>query len=171
MADARQHELEDRLRQALEEAGYATLGAGEWVTQFVRDLLHASEGVSDRLRETPELLAQFFEQTATRLRDEYGGLSSRGRRIAGQLKEEERVSQAVDATRAAGQRVVDAVKTVGGRAAGELPGASTAPPLPSKTELRSMKVAELRDLAGELDLEGRSDMKKAELIDVIDARR
>lgn len=171
MADPRQTELEDRLREALEEAGHATLGAGEWVTQFVRELLHASEGISGRLRETPDLLAQFFEQTATRLRDEYGGLSSRGRRVAGQLKDEPRVSQAVDATRAAGQRVVDAVRTAGGRTAAELSSAAASAAVPSKTELRSMKVAELRDLASALDIDGRSDMKKAELVEAIDARR
>lgn len=171
MVDAHEQELEDRLRRALEEAGYATLGAGEWVTELVRDLLRAPDNTSQRLRETPELLAQLFEQTATRLRGEYGDLASRGRRVAGQLKEEPRVSQAVDATRAAGQRVVDAVRVAGVRPDNELTGGQGAVSIPSKTELRSMKVAALRQLAGRLGIDGPGDMIKAELIDAIDARR
>ncbi len=157
--------------ELLRDGGYATIGATDAAVSYVRHLsekasevrgglrslkLPTPDDVSATLREIGDGVEQHFESFAGRGREVVAALQgNRATQAAGERARVARsqVKAAATSVRRAGEAATDAVEeaadTVGGRA---------------DVDYESMTVDELRDLARARDIEGRSDMNKADLI-------
>ena len=170
-----------KLEGTLKEAGYMTLGAGDVA-------VHAARQLPAFLRHAPENLADLAEQVAEGVRDGASDLADRGRRLTGQVKRSPKVTEARAQTRAASAQVKGARTSVSKAAQAQADAAATAaakagqPPRPSTPSatrepdagsgpLEDRTVDELRTRAAELDIHGRSQMTKQELIAAIRARQ
>lgn len=155
----------------LRDSGYATIGATDAAVSYVRQLgakaselrgnvrslsLPAPTDVSSSLRELGDGVEQQFEALAGRGREVVASLQAN--RTTQEANERARIARsqvkaAATSVRRAGAAATDAVE----EAADEV-GSANGP------DYAAMTVDELRSVARERDIDGRSEMNKAELI-------
>ena len=133
------------LQTTIRDLGYATLGAGDLAAEAARNLTRAPVELSAQLRE-------FREKAPDLVQKRYEELTDRGRKVAGQFRRNPAVKDAVGRA----EKVQREVKS-------RTPGTSSASSSPS-TRYENRTLEELQDLAAARAVEGRSTMKKAELI-------
>jgi hypothetical protein len=183
-------ELQDEASEAagrtmLREAPYAAVGLGKVVTDAARHVDAAS--LPERLRRAPSAVASRASALGTNAKVAYLALAARGHaarlQAAGDDAATEVAEQAQDMVDLTQEGVEDAAtsadEATGGRAKawfGRVKGAATrssknepedGAAADDADELEELTVAELRDQASELDIEGRTNMRKQELIAAI----
>jgi hypothetical protein len=154
---------ERTFQQVLTASGYAVLGAGDLAVAKIRD-------ASRTANEWPGRARTIGSKLPDTLREGFDDLTARGRRLTGQVadsaptrKAKGQISTAASQTKAASTSVKKAVRAQGkaAEAAAEKVGAT------SRTRLEDRTVEELHDRAAELDIDGRSQMNKDDLIKAI----
>jgi hypothetical protein len=176
-------------RTMLREAPYAAVGLGKALTDAARNV--DATALSERLQRTPTAIASRASAVGSSIRVAYLALAARGRvariQAGGDDAATEAAEPAQEVVDLAREGVEDAATTADdatrGRAKawlGKVKGAATRSTKDESQdgstgdeadELEELTVAELRDQASELDIEGRTNMRKQELIEAIrDAR-
>lgn len=156
----------------LRDSGYATIGATDAAVAYVRRLGERAEQVRDELptiktlRHPSELTASLREIGST-VEERFGALAGRGREVVESLQGSRSTREAVTRTRVARSQVKAAATSVtrAGEAASDAveDGAAKIGD-DAATDYESLTVDQLRELARDRDIQGRSDMNKAELV-------
>lgn len=170
-------------RTMLREAPYAAVGLGKALTDAVREIDAAA--LPERLKRTPTVIALRASSLGTNAKAVYLTLAARGRAAQLQAAGDEAITKAadqaeevVDTGREGVEDATSAAEATGGRARswlGKVKGAATRSSKGEtrdasnhdSDELEELTVAELRDRASELDIGGRTNMRKQELIEAI----
>lgn len=136
--------LQDRIRQF----GFFTLGAGDAAAETARQL-------SRTPFELPGQVRQFAARGPVVAQQRYDELTDRGRKVAASFRTNPTVKE-----------VVGRAEQFAGKARERVPVTplTPAPPAKRSTRYENRTLDELQELAAERDIEGRSGMKKAELI-------
>lgn len=155
----------------LRDGGYATIGATDAAVSYVRRLGAKANEVrgelnARKLRDPRELSAS-LQKLGADVEQQFEALAGRGRELVASLQGNRATRRAVERTDVARSQVKAAGTSV--RRAGEAAGAAVeegAADIADDTavDYESMTVDELRNLARARDIEGRSDMHKAELV-------
>lgn len=158
----------------LRDGGYATIGATDAAVSYVRHVGARATEAGGRLRAiklpTPADVTTTLRDLGAGVEEQFGSLAGRGREIVGSLQGSRATRDAVERTRTARSQVKAAATSVRRAAeataeavddAAEQVGERTG------TDYAEMTVDELRSIARARDIEGRSDMNKAELIEAL----
>lgn len=141
-----------QLQTRIRDFGYATLGAGEVAAETARNLTRAPFDLPKQLRDlrgrAPEVVQKRYDE-----------LTDRGRKVASQLRRQPVVETVTRRATEAGEAAKRNTSSVTDSVAGSVGGSSS-----RSTHYENRTVEELQALAAERDIEGRSQMKKAELI-------
>jgi hypothetical protein len=152
----------------LRDGGYATVGATDAAVAYARRLgTRASELRGLRLPD-PRTLSASLRDLGTEVEQQFEAYAGRGREVVASLQGSRATREAAEQVDVARSQVKAAATSVqrAGEAAGEA-AEEAAEDLGGQADYASMTVEELRTLARERDIEGRSDMNKAELVSAL----
>lgn len=158
----------------LRDGGYATIGATDAAVSYVRTVGAVANEAGGTLRTLklpkPTDVTATLRGLGAGVEEQFEALAGRGRQVVGSLQGSRATREAVDRTRTARSQVKAATTSV--RRAGEATAdavdeAADRVGEPTHADYEAMTVEELRSLARARDIEGRSDMNKAELIDAL----
>lgn len=151
----------------LRTGGYVTIGATDAVVAHLRRLSERASEVRPDVDLRPQALTSSLRELGADVGDRVELLEGRGREVVGTLQRSAPARVASARTRVARSQVKATGTTVRRAAdAGEqvVEEAVETVGTPEAVEYESMTFVELRELARERNIEGRSDMHKAELI-------
>jgi hypothetical protein len=158
----------------LRDSGYATIGATDAAVTYVRTVGTKANEAGATLRSLklpkPTDVTATLRDLGAGVEEQFEALAGRGREVVGTLQGSRATREAVDRTRTARSQVKAATTSV--RRAGEATTAAVdeaADRVGERTEpdYAAMTVEELRSLARARDIDGRSDMNKAELVEAL----
>lgn len=168
-------QAERTVESALKDAGYATLGAGDAALALTRSVGRNVRRLPQRAMQAPAAVGTLTGRALRSVRDGYVELSTRGRVLTGQVRRNTRVQEATQQVSTARSQVKAAATSLAKAAEKNVEALGEAVDAvgtaPQDLDLEDLKVDQLRELAAELDVEGRSQMDKAELVEAIRARR
>jgi hypothetical protein len=158
----------------LRDSGYATIGATDAAVSYVRTVGAKANEAGATLRTLkmpkPTDVTATLRDLGTGVEEQFEALAGRGREVVGSLQGSRATREAVARTRTARSQVKAAATSVrhAGEATGDAVDAAT-DRVGERTEpdYAAMTVEELRGIARARDIEGRSDMNKAELVDAL----
>jgi hypothetical protein len=158
----------------LRDGGYATIGATDVAVSYVRGVSARAHEAGTSLRAlklpSPTDVTASLRGLGAEVEEQFTSLAGRGREVVGSLQRGRATQAAVDRARVARSQVKAAATSV------QRAGAATAEAVDEAAgrlggddvDYASMTVEELRGIARARDIEGRSDMNKAELIEALD---
>ncbi|HEX6254422.1 MAG TPA: Rho termination factor N-terminal domain-containing protein [Euzebyales bacterium] len=158
----------------LRDGGYATIGATDAAVSYVRTVGAKANEAGATLRTLklpkPTDVTATLRDLGTGVEEQFEALAGRGREVVGSLQGSRATRDAVDRTRTARSQVKAAATSV--RRAGEATTDAVDEAVErvgerADADYAAMTVEELRSLARARDIEGRSDMNKAELVDAL----
>lgn len=156
----------------LRDSGYATIGATDAAVAYVRHLGERAGQVRNDLPSfktlrSPSELTSTLRDLGTTVEERFGALAGRGREVVESLQGSRGTREAVSRTRVARSRVKAAATSVGraGEAAADAveEGAAKIGD-DAAVDYDALTVDQLRELARERDIQGRSDMNKSDLV-------
>lgn len=156
----------------LRDGGYATIGATDVAVAYVRRLGERAEQMRGELPDLATLrnradLYASLRGLSGNVEERFGALAGRGREVVESLQRSRPTRDAVSQIRVARSQVKAAATSV--RRAGEA-GGEAAEQAAAKVgddravDYRSLTLDQLRDLARERGIQGRSDMNKSQLV-------
>lgn len=159
----------------LRDSGFATIGATEAAVAYVRRLGERAEQMRGdlpdlkTLRDRDELSASLRELSSN-VEERFDALAGRGREVVESLQRNRPVRDAAERTRVARSQVKAAATSVtrAGEAVSDVAteGVTTAGH-DAAVDYDSLTVEQLRDLARERGITGRSDMNKSQLVSAL----
>jgi hypothetical protein len=158
----------------LRDSGYATIGATDAAVSYVRHIgerATEARGALSALRvPTPHDVTETLRELGHGVEEQFASLAGRGRQVVASLQTNRETRAATERARVARSQVKAAATSV--RRAGEAAGEAVeqaADEVGDRTDIEyaDMTVDELRNLARARDIEGRSEMNKAELIEAL----
>lgn len=155
----------------LRDGGYATIGATEAAVSYVRQLGAKANELRGSLRTlklpAPAEVSSSLRDIGDEVEQQFESLAGRGRQLVASLQGSRATQTATDRARVARSQVKAAgtsVRRAGDAAADAVDQAADGVGSRTEPDYASMTVDELRSLARARDIDGRSDMNKAELI-------
>ncbi len=170
---ANAEETSKRLRELAVESAYLTVGVTDTAVRYVR---HLGEVAGTVRAQAPSLrnpkrfvtdLSETVERVRTAADDERETLARRGREVVESIERSRPFQRANDRTRTARSQSKAATTSAHRAASAQADAVEAAADRLGKRspiDYRSMTVEELRELARERQIEGRSEMRKDELI-------
>ena len=158
----------------LRDGGYATIGATDAAVAYVRQVGAKANEARGTLRAlklpTPDDVTGTLRDLGNGVEEQFESLAGRGRDVVGSLQGNRATQRAAERTSTARSQVKAAATSV--RRAGEAATDAVdeaADRVGDRTEpdYAEMTVDELRSIARARDIEGRSDMNKAELVEAL----
>lgn len=156
----------------LRDGGYATVGATDAAVAYARRLGVRATEVRDELRKLrlpdPRTVGESIRGLGAEVEQQFETYAGRGREVVASLQGSAATRTAAERADVARSQVQAAATSV--RRAGEAAGEAVeeaAENVGGQADYGSMTVEELRTLARERDIEGRSDMNKAELVSAL----
>lgn len=153
----------------LRDGGYATVGATDAAVAYARRLRARATEVRDELQglrlPDPRTVTKSIRGLGAEVEQQFETCASRGREVVASLQRSRAARTATE--RADVARSQARAAATGVRRAGEAAGEAVeeaADQVGTRADYASMTVEELRTLARERNIEGRSDMNKAELV-------
>lgn len=156
----------------LRDGGFATIGVTDAAVTYVRKLGERAEQMRGDLPDlktlrNPNELSASLRELSSNVEERFGALAGRGREVVESLQRNRPTRDAAERARVARSQVKAAATSVAraGEAAGDAAqqGAATVGD-ESAVDYGSLTLEQLRELARERDITGRSDMNKSELI-------
>ena len=185
-ARATAQSAERTARTIVLDSAYATVGLADTAVAYVRTLpmklneltVEVPTRVKGLSEETPKVLDQRLTTLRTRAESEFDTLAGRGRSIVSTLQRNANAQEALEQVRNARQQVRTAASEVrravfsGQNAVVDAAqtasvAVSAAGKAAEREQYQAMTVEELRDLAAGKDVDGRSDMTKAQLVNAL----
>jgi len=157
----RSEEARERTQKFIKSLPYAAVGATVHNVQLVREAVKSGF-------EMPSRLIESTKQSPDRIRETYEARVERGRKVVARVSERDSIEKAADQARTAGSKakgVTTSVTKLFRSAAAAVEDATEAAFDPQDNRpYEERTVAELRELAAERDIAGRSGLNKKQLI-------
>lgn len=154
----------------LRDGGYATIGATDAAMAYVRDVGTRAREAGGALRSlrlpTPTHVTETLRGLGAEVEEQFESFAGRGREVVGSLQGSRATRTAAERTRTARTQVKAAATSVqrAGEATAEAVDEATDRVGADDVDYTDMTVEELRTIARTRDIEGRSDMNKAQLV-------
>jgi hypothetical protein len=157
----------------LRDGGYATIGATDAAVSYVRSVGTRANEAGGTLRSVklprPTDVTETLRGLGAEVEEQFESLAGRGREVVGSLQGGRAAQTAARRTRVARSQVRAATTSV------QRAGAATVDAVDEAAErlgegdvdYADMTVEELRGIARDRDIEGRSDMNKAQLVEAL----
>lgn len=157
----------------LRDGGYATIGATDAAVSYVRNVGTRANEARGTLRSmklpSPAVVTETLRGLGAEVDRQFDSLAGRGREVVGSLQGGRATRTAAERTRAARSQVKAAVTSVqrAGEATAEAVDEAADRIGEGDVDYADMTVEELRGIARARDIEGRSEMNKAQLVEAL----
>jgi hypothetical protein len=157
----------------LRDSGYATIGATDAAMSYVRSVGTRANEARGTLRSMrlpkPTDVTETLRGLGAEVEEQFESLAGRGREVVGSLQGGRATQTAAERTRVARSQVKAAVTSVqrAGEATAEAVDAAADRIAEGGADYADMTVEELRGIARARDIEGRTDMNKAQLVEAL----
>lgn len=157
----------------LRDGGYATIGATDAAVSYVRSMGSRAGQARGTLRSiklpTPDDVGATLRDLGVGVEEKFESLAGRGREVVGSLQRTTATRTATERARTARTQVKAAATSVRRAADAGVDAVDEAADrvVDGDLDYGAMTVEELRGLARTRDIEGRSDMNKAELVSAL----